>query len=966
MNSQAVDHFYNWELKGRGYSLYPYPVDLEPTYRTFYHSYANAEYVDDGKSPTFFERIFSSKKPTITEDIEEEEDTLPEEPESRPFLKQITIHFSIKQKFDNSSFVEFLNMLSDSDSQISFEIIGKHNSVEIRIVCSNEDHKRIHNLLYAYFPNAIISDTDLKELPFDDTQEVLIVDFGYDEEFMRPIKSSIDGLTSIMAVLDNLRNGEAVVFQIIFKGVKNPWAFSILNSVGKNFFPDSPEMTYCVKEKVSSPLFAVVIRLAVQSNNSYNAERLANELILNIKLASRSEYNSLIPLSNSGYSFTSHLENLITRSSNRFGMIMNSKELFSFVRFPDSSYLISNDFKTKAVPDIAVGNDYLIGINSHNGVQKEVTLSDSQRLRHTHIIGATGTGKSTLISNQFLEDIKKGNGCIIFDPHGDTIDEIIPHIPEHRLKDVILIDPSDNEYSFGFNLLSSNSEVEKIVLSSDLVEAFRRHSTSWGDQMTSVLSNAINAFLNSNRGGSLIDLKRFLIEKSFRKEFLKSVDDMSIHYYWDNEFGLLKKGSLSPLLTRLDTFLRPRTIRNMLSQNQGLDFNEAVNERKILLVKLSQGLIGEENSYLLGTLILSKIYQVAQARQLIPKEERHPFYIYLDEFQNFITPSINSILSGARKYGIGLVLAHQELNQIKDADIGNSILSNANIRICFKLGDFDAKKLESGFSNFDSNDLQNLNIGDAIVRVGKNTDDFSLRTFPLEPVAKNENNRIIIENSREKYSRKISEIEKDLNSFLTIPIEAKKNFTEEKPERKEEIQKEKTDISEKSREYLENFKEKEEVREHRYLQTFIKKIAEQRGFKASIEEVVENGRIDVSLLKDSIHIACEIAVSNSVEYEVKNINKCLNAGYSLICVISKDEKHLEKIREKATNEIERKDIIHFFTPNQMTEFLDSLTQKEEKEVKRIRGYRVKVNYTTVNQTELKEKNQDIAEKVLRK
>jgi len=201
---------------------------------------------------------------------------------------------------------------------------------------------------------------------------------------------------------------------------------------------------------------------------------------------------------------------------------------------------------------------------------------------------------------------------------------------------------------------------------------------------------------------------------------------------------------------------------------------------------------------------------------------------------------------------------------------------------------------------------------------------------------------------------------------LTSPIEPKTFLTEEKTKRKEEIEKEKTDISEKSREYLENFKEKEEVREHRYLQTFIKKIAEQRGFKASIEEVVENGRIDVSLLKDSIQIACEIAVSNSVEYEVKNINKCLIASYSLICIISKDEKHLKKIQEKAMNEIERKDIIHFFTPNQMTEFLDSLTQKEENEVKRIRGYRVKVNYTTVNQAELESKNQNIAEKVLRK
>jgi len=184
--------------------------------------------------------------------------------------------------------------------------------------------------------------------------------------------------------------------------------------------------------------------------------------------------------------------------------------------------------------------------------------------------------------------------------------------------------------------------------------------------------------------------------------------------------------------------------------------------------------------------------------------------------------------------------------------------------------------------------------------------------------------------------------------FLSDSVEQKPVIREEIPKQKEEVHVIKSDIEEKSKEYLENYKEKEEVREHRYLQTFIKKIAEQRGFKASIEEIVENGRIDVALVKDSIKIACEIAVSNSVEYEVKNINKCLNAGYSLVCVISKDEKHLENIKERMNNEIRDQNKIHFFTPNQMTEFLDPLSENEGEEVKRIRGYRVKVNYREID------------------
>lgn len=949
MNSQkAVENFYDWEIKGRGYLLYPYPVKIEPKYREFYRSYGNTEYVDDGKVPRLFERLFSNNTPVANEESYVEKPPKPYEYSSS--LVQLKICFPEKHDFKSSLSVEFLNMLSDSKGQVSFEIIGKQESLEIQFVCHTKDQKRILHLLKAYFPNSIVTESGLEDFPFEIEKEILIADFGYNEEFMRPINTSIDALTSVMSTFENLYGNDVAMLQIIFKGIKKPWVGSIVDSVGvgaNNFFPDSPEMVSCVKAKVSSPLFAVVFRLAVQSNNSKNAQNLATELILNIRAASRSEFNSLIPLSNEDYEYESHLENLILRGTNRFGMIMNSQELFPFVHFPNSPKLISRDSKTKAVPSSLIGNEYLIGINCHLGIEKRVTLDDAQRLRHTHIIGATGTGKSTLISNLFLEDIRKGNGCAIFDPHGDTIDEIMDHISQGRLKDVILIDPSDSEYAIGFNLLSAQTEVEKIVLSSDLVEGFRRHSTSWGDQMTSVLSNAINTFLDSKTGGTLVELKRFLIEDSFRKEFLKSVNDRSIHYYWDNEFKILKKLSISPLLTRLDTFLRPKIIRNVLSQKQGLDFNEVINERKILLVKLSQGLIGEANSYLLGTLILSKIYQVAQARQQVSKEERQPFYVYLDEFQNFITPSINAILSGARKYGIGLVLAHQDLNQIKDADISNSVLSNANIRICFRLGDFDAKKLESGFSSFDNNDLQNLNVGEAIGRVGKNTDDFSLRTFPLKRIADKENRRIILEITRERYSIRISEIEEDLNLSLSDHVEQKPIITVEVLKQKEEVLIAKSDIEEKGKEYLENFKEKEEVREHRYLQTFIKKIAEQRGFKASIEETVENGRIDVALVKDSIKIACEIAVSNSVEYEVKNINKCLNAGYSDICIISKEESHLGKIKEKAIGEIKDKSRIFFFTPNQMTEFLDSLVENEEKQVKRIKGYRVKVNYRAI-------------------
>src|SRR5262249_47618816 len=194
------------------------------------------------------------------------------------------------------------------------------------------------------------------------------------------------------------------------------------------------------------------------------------------------------------------------------------------------------------------------------------------------------------------------------------------------------------------------------------VSAFRRFSTSWGDQMTSVLANAVLAFLESDQGGNLADLRRFLIERDFRKSFLETVRDPEVLYYWQKEFPLISQKPQGPLLNRLNTFLRPKLIRYMVAQKENkLDFRTIMDEGKIFLAKLAQGAIGVENAYLLGTLIVSKLNQLVLSRQEQKESERRNFYLYVDEFQNFITPSMASILSGARKYHLGLILAHQDL-----------------------------------------------------------------------------------------------------------------------------------------------------------------------------------------------------------------------------------------------------------------------------------------------------------------
>ena len=202
--------------------------------------------------------------------------------------------------------------------------------------------------------------------------------------------------------------------------------------------------------------------------------------------------------------------------------------------------------------------------------------------------------------------------------------------------------------------------------------------------MTSVLGNAILAFLESERGGTLVDLRRFLVEPGFRAQFLETVRDPEVVYFWHNEFPLLAGRPQAPLLTRLDTFLRPKLVRHMVAQKENrIDFASIMNKGKIFLAKLAQGAIGEENAFLLGTFLVSKFHQLAMSRQEVSEEERRNFYLYIDEFHNFVTPSMAAILAGARKYHLGLILAHQDLRQLwnRDSELASAVLSNASTRV---------------------------------------------------------------------------------------------------------------------------------------------------------------------------------------------------------------------------------------------------------------------------------------------
>jgi len=1001
-SERATLQFYEWEQYGRGYHLYDKAVSLEPPFVPFQRLRYQASRIDDGRVPNIFQRLGKGLHNLLNETTNE----VSEVPErlatviqlSEKALRGISIQFLKQEQVNTSLGVEFINILSVTDYPISFEIIGTKKSITIQLMCYEADYLRVERHLKSYFPFAILKTVSYAELPFDFEREVALCDFGLEEECMRPINTesnTIDNLTSFISQLEYLEADDVAMLQLILQGTTAPWSQNLLYAVsdgkGGSFFSDDPSMLLSTKEKIAEPLFASVLRIAVQTSTKNRSNYIAKELVRAVVQASTSPYNRLIPLSNEGYDYNGHFRNLFHRTTNRTGMLLNSRELFGFFHIPDvnSKKLFGREQHTHPVPNQFTSGQYALGVNVHNGDKNVVYVNDTDRLKHTHVIGVTGKGKSTFLVNLFLEDCKSGNGCCIIDPHGDVVDDILHRIPEHRKEDVIIVDPSDTEYPIGFNLLYATTEAEKMVLSSDLVSAFKKQSTSWGDSIHSILSQAINAFLYSSKGGTLIELKRFLIEASFRRKFLKTIDDASIRYYWEQEFPLIKRTSLSPLLTRLDTFLRPKVIRSMLVQQRGLDFRDIIENKKILLIKLAQGLIGEQNSHLLGTFLLSKLNQVAQGRQELNKAQRHPYYVYLDEFHYFINDSISHMLSGARKFGLGLVLAHQDLAQLsyEDQKVANSVLSNPHIRMCFGIGDADAKKLESGFKHFEAEHLTSLNVGNVIARIGSSEQDLTMQTENLLPVNIEQSEGIkayIVQNSREQYGVPISEVEQLINDALSID---NKRETVEKPKLKEKtklqdevliskpisennsVPIQSINLETQKTAYIEQEETSKRNREHHYLQTLIKKQAQDRGFKVTLEkDIAEGKRIDVVLENEKLNVACEISVTNTVGYEVENIKKCISAKYKPVFMVSKDEKHLHHIKQKALENISKKhhDSLYFVTPDELVEHLNGLQTKNQPKTEIVNGFRVKTNFDVTRPTTSSSIRKQLMDIVMRK
>ncbi len=459
----------------------------------------------------------------------------------------------------------------------------------------------------------------------------------------------------------------------------------------------------------------------------------------------------------------------------------NVEEIASVFHFPDSSVetpSISWAGSKKGEPpqnlpvegDIPANELTSFGLTSFRNKRAKFGMKALDRRLHFYIIGKTGTGKSTLIENMIYDDIKEGRGVAVVDPHGELIEHILSFIPEDRIADVVYFNPDDRDHPLAFNLLESVEDDMRSVVASGLMSIFTKlWANVWSARMEYILRNAILAVLEVPNS-TLLSIMRVLNDPGYRKYVMTCVTDPVVRDFFINEYekydAKFRQEAIAPIQNKVGQFLSSATIRNIVGQpHSTFNLAEIMDTGKIFLVDLSVGRIGEDNSKLLGSMIITKIQLAAMARARVTADLRRDFYLYVDEFQNFATDSFATILSEARKYHLNLVLANQYIAQIPEI-VSDAIFGNVGTMVSFRVGPTDAEKLVKEFAPvFDANDLVNLPNRQIYVKMavdGVTSQAFSAHTLPPRGVISN-NSEIIIEQSRKRYSRSRDRVEQEIN-----------------------------------------------------------------------------------------------------------------------------------------------------------------------------------------------------------
>jgi len=584
------------------------------------------------------------------------------------------------------------------------------------------------------------------------------------------IDDAIKELESPDSFIDSIRN---------FLSTKKPEDKNKPPGLPKTLTPLSQELINVIDNKTKQNLFEVNIRILV----SAEAEETTNQILSNVESAFAQfefpDLNSFYSFRPQGGSLKKLIYNFSFRLFNKRETVwLSAEELTSIFHWPIVKIETPKVrfLKAKAVgpPAILPNSGIVLGKNQFRGQETAIKLNPLDRRRHLYTVGQTGTGKSFLLRNLIKQDIDGGAGVGIIDPHGDLVEAILGLIPRSRWNDVVLFDPADTEWPVGLNLLEASTPTEKDFAIAEMIATFQKLflAEHLGPVFEHSMRNAMLTLMaDEGNPGTLIDIPRIFSDPVFVRQLLIKVTDPLVRDFWEKEMLKMteqyKSEMLGYLISKVGRFVENSMMRNIIGQSRsGIDFNDIMNNGKILLVNLSKGRVGEMNSALLGLIVVAKLQMAAFRRAEERNEEaRRDFYLYMDEFQSFTTDSIATILAEARKYRLNLVLAHQFIGQLTEK-IRDAVFGNAGSLVAFRVGPEDAEFLVKYFEPvFNESDLINIDNRHAYAKLlinGATTMPFNIAT-ETSPESSLDEAEKLRELCRQKYAKPRAEVEEIIN-----------------------------------------------------------------------------------------------------------------------------------------------------------------------------------------------------------
>jgi len=600
----------------------------------------------------------------------------------------------------------------------------------------------------------------------------------------------VDPLLSLTSVLAKMGEGEGAAVQIMVRPADDKWKKAGRNYIGTtkkteanpekaSYKSDSKELEG-IENKIQKPGFDTIVRIVVSAKSKEAASAHLNNII-----NSFGQYTGVNMFKKHRIKFKGlFMNDFIYRYFPMIGLtsICTIDELATLFHLPNKSittpgihWLMS---KRAPAPSNLPDSGVYFGKSNFRGLSKPVYIQKEDRQRHMYIIGKTGTGKSELLKQMIMQDIIAGEGVAVIDPHGDLVEDILRLIPPKRAEDVILFDPADLERPMGFNMLEAADEQQKHFVANSIIglmyKLFDPNKTGIiGPRFEHAVRNAMLTVMYE-KGSTFVEVVRVLTDQNYVQELLPKVDDPIIRRYWTDQIAQTsdfhKSEVLDYIVSKFGRFVTNKMIRNIIGQSDSaFNFRKSMDEQKILLINLSKGKIGEENSNFLGLVLVPKILVAAMSRQDMPMDQRKDFFLYVDEFQNFATPDFAQILSEARKYRLNLIVANQFIGQM-DEEIKNAIFGNVGTIASFRVGVTDANYLAHEFQPvFNENDLINIDRFNAYMRTlvgGEPVLPFSLDTtkdITKEKAMRNERvAELIRELSRLKYGKAVAVVEQEI------------------------------------------------------------------------------------------------------------------------------------------------------------------------------------------------------------